>query len=126
MRKLSTEHQWFEFGATIQEQHLSTMWASINANWGMLEYELWQVLADLNPADAHEWTLHFFSREVGKGELVANELRILTSGDQQLLAGLENGLAQIAEAKKLRNPLIHGLWRHEGSAIKVQPLLTCP
>ncbi len=123
MRKLSdTYWQHFEFLDTPMEKHLAAVWARVNANWGLLEYRLWQIMADVNPTNAHEWTLDFFASGLEKAQLVTRELKLLTSGDQDLMAALDKGLTQIEMAKKIRNSLIHGLWYRENEKIKVQPL----
>jgi hypothetical protein len=124
MRRLEYDlHTSFEFKGTTLEQHMAQWWANINANWGRLEYMLWLMLADIDDAAAHEWTLHFFGTDSKKREdVVRHEVEIFAGDDKEMMAALTLGLDQLKLAKEIRNPLIHGVWKRKGEQIFVQPL----
>lgn len=122
MRTLHPSQGGFIFKKTPMEQHLSDLWANINANWGLLEYEMLQVLADINLSESHEWTIQFLSNSTRQETLVRDELRLLTDGDKPMLEALDGALTKIVDAKKIRNALVHGIWGRKSEMIVVQPL----
>jgi len=113
----------FEFRSdTTEERHMMASWAAINASWGALELRLWLAFAPIDTALSREWAVHFFEEESKKKVRVRKALEAIAPSDAEFQRLLNEALAAVQSAKDARNPLAHGVWTRQGTAIVVLPL----